>query len=168
MGHALRRVAVLGSPGSGKSTLAVDLARRTGLPYVDLDALFWRPGWVQPPEQEWRAVQRRLVAEPRWVLDGNYASTYDERLPFADLVVVLDTGRWRCLQRVLLRRIRRRGGEVAPGCPEQVDLEFVRYIWRFERRVGGRLDEALAALPAGARLERLRTRDDVSRFLAAL
>ena len=127
---ALRRVVVLGCSGAGKSTVAAALARRTGLPVVHLDEHFWQPGWVMPDEASWRVVQCRLVAAPTWVLDGNYSSTYDERLPLADTVVVVDASRWRCLLRVLRRTWRLRGTEVAVGCPHRVDLGHLRYVWR--------------------------------------
>lgn len=114
VGSILRRVCVLGCSGAGKSQLARELPRRTGLPHVELDRHFWQPGWVEPDEASWRARQLELVRADRWVLDGNYASTYDERLPLADTVVLLDTPRWWCLVRVLVRRLRRRR-DVAPG-----------------------------------------------------
>ena len=72
-------------------------------------------------------MQRGRVAGSEWVLDGDYASTYDERLPLADTVVVLETPRWRCRARVLVRRVRRRGVEVAPGCPDKLDAGFLAY-----------------------------------------
>jgi adenylate kinase family enzyme len=168
VGRALRRVCVLGCAGGGKTHLARELSRRTGLPHVELDRHFWLPGWVVPREEAWRAVQRRLVAAPTWVMDGNYASTYDERLPHADTIVVLDTPRWRCLARILVRRVRRRGVEVAPGCPDRVDAGFLAYVWRFPRRSRPRLDAALAAQPPRVRVVRLRTPRDVQRFLATL
>lgn len=127
MGSPLRRVCVLGCAGAGKTYVARQLARLAGLPYVDLDRLFWQPGWRVPEEAAWRAVQRGRVAGSEWVLDGDYASTYDERLPLADTVVVLETPRWRCLARVLVRRVRRRGVEVAPGCPDKLDAGFLAY-----------------------------------------
>lgn len=167
VGPALRRVVVLGCSGAGKSTVATELARRTGLPLVELDHHFWQPGWVMPDEQSWRATQRELVSGAAWVLDGNYGSTYDERLPLADTVVVLDTSRWRCLWRVLARSVRRRGTEPFAGCPERLDLAHLRYVWRFPRRSRPRLDAALARLGPEVRVERLRTPRDVESFLDA-
>jgi adenylate kinase family enzyme len=168
VGSPLKRVCVLGCAGAGKTYVARQLARLAGLPYVDLDRLFWQPGWRVPEEAAWRAVQRGLVAGSEWVLDGNYASTYDERLPLADTVVVLETPRWRCLARVLVRRVRRRGVEVAPGCPDKLDAGFLAYVWRFPRRARPRLDAALAALGPDVRIVRLRTRRDAAVFLSGL
>ena len=42
----MQRVLVMGSSGSGKSTFARRLSKITGIPFVSLDALFWKPGWV--------------------------------------------------------------------------------------------------------------------------
>jgi adenylate kinase family enzyme len=39
----MRRVVVLGRGGAGKSTFAARLGMATGIPVVELDALFWRP-----------------------------------------------------------------------------------------------------------------------------
>jgi adenylate kinase family enzyme len=168
VGRALRRVCVLGCAGGGKSHVAREVSRLAGLPHVDMDRLFWQPGWVMPDEESWRAVQRELVAAPAWVLDGNYASTYDERLPHADTVVVLDTPRWRCLARIVVRRIRRRGAEVAPGCPDKLDAGFLAYVWRFPSRSRPRLEAALGTLAPDVTVVRLRTPRDVKRFLATL
>lgn len=43
----MRRVAVVGNSGSGKSTFAAELARRLGVPWVELDAVFHQPGWTE-------------------------------------------------------------------------------------------------------------------------
>ena len=41
---------VVGTSGSGKSTLARRLAHRLGLPWIELDRLYWRPNWQGAPD----------------------------------------------------------------------------------------------------------------------
>ena len=67
----VRKVAVEGTSGSGKSTLGAELARRLGVPYVELDALHHGPDWTEPPIEEFRArVSGAMSASARgWVID---------------------------------------------------------------------------------------------------
>ena len=51
-----RRVAVIGTSGAGKTTFARHVSERLGLDHVELDALFWLPGWIEP---ETRGSERR-------------------------------------------------------------------------------------------------------------
>ncbi|QXI40331.1 AAA family ATPase [Pseudomonas xantholysinigenes] len=134
----MRRIVILGNAGSGKSTLARALGERLGVPVVHLDTLFWSPGWVEPQAEVFRAQVREAVAGQAWVCEGNYARrTFDLRLPQADLVIWLDTPRWLCLQRVILRSLRNRPRPDLPaGCRERLDrafLTFLRFVWTFDR-----------------------------------
>jgi len=69
-----RRVAVVGAIGSGKTTLAQAVARRLGLPHIELDALFWGPNWTPPPREPFQARATESLAGPAWVTDCNYSS----------------------------------------------------------------------------------------------
>lgn len=104
-----RRVVVTGLAGSGKSTFAVALATKTGLPLIHLDLHFWKPGWIEPSEDEWRTVQRRVLAGDAWIADGNYSATLALRLQSADTLIVLDLPWWLCAGRALLRGFRMPG-----------------------------------------------------------
>jgi adenylate kinase family enzyme len=89
----VRRVNVKGISGSGKSTFALELARRLGLPYVELDALHHGPNWSEPTDEVFRArVQAAMDAAPEgWVIDGNYEGKLGELvLSQADMIVWLD------------------------------------------------------------------------------
>jgi adenylate kinase family enzyme len=92
--------------GSGKSTFALALAARTGLPVIHLDLHFWKPGWVEPSDDEWRTTQQRVLAGDAWIADGNYSSTLAHRLGVADTLVVLDVPWSLCAGRALLRGFR--------------------------------------------------------------
>lgn len=134
----MERVLVLGCCGAGKTRLSAHLARRLGLPLIHLDAHYWRPGWSPTPTEEWRREVERLAAGERWVMDGNFKSSLDLRLPRADTVIFLDFGRARCLAGVLRRWVRWYGRvrpDLGEGCPERIDGEFLRYVWSFREVV---------------------------------
>jgi adenylate kinase family enzyme len=89
----VKRINVKGTSGSGKSTFAAELARRLGLPYVELDALHHGPNWSEPTDEEFRArVREAMAAAPDgWVIDGNYeVKLGDTVLGAADTIVWLD------------------------------------------------------------------------------
>jgi adenylate kinase family enzyme len=89
----VKRVNVKGISGSGKSTFALELARRLGLPYVELDALHHGPNWSEPTDEVFRArVREAMHAAPDgWVIDGNYEGKLGELvIAEADTIVWLD------------------------------------------------------------------------------
>jgi adenylate kinase family enzyme len=165
----VQRVLVIGSGGAGKSTLARELAARTGLPLVHLDTLYWGPGWTKTPAEEWEGVVRDVIAGERWILDGNFGGTMELRLAAADTAILLDLPRLTCLRRAISRWLRNRGRsrpDLAPGCPESLDLEFLRWIWSYPR---SRRPGVLALLDAferdGGLVVILRSVGDVRAFL---
>jgi len=169
----MRRVLVIGPGGSGKSTLATSIGERTGLPVVHLDALYWRPGWVPTPREEWTAAVAELVARDAWVMDGNYSGTLDLRLRACDTVVFLDVPRLVCLWRILRRRLRFRGTsrpDVAEGCPERLTWEFVWWVWTYPRRRRPRVLQQLRAAEREGRVRVvvLRSAEEAERFVARL
>jgi adenylate kinase family enzyme len=83
----------------------LELADRTGLPVIELDKHFWRPGLVATPREEWAAVQRDLAARARWIMDGDLGpyDVLEVRLGRADTVVLLDYSLPRCAWRAVRR-----------------------------------------------------------------
>ncbi|MGZ8412152.1 MAG: AAA family ATPase [Gemmatirosa sp.] len=167
----MRRVSIIGSGGAGKSTLAVRVAARLGVPLVHLDARYWHPGWLATPADVWRREVETLVAGPAWVMDGNYGGTLDLRLAASDTVVFLDLPRVVCLTRVLGRALRYRGRsrpDMAPGCPERLSWEFVRWVWEYPTRRRPDVLRRLAALAPTTRVVVLRSPRAVDAWLATL
>ena len=164
---------MIGPGGTGKSTLAARMGAITGLPVIHLDSIFWRPGWEPTPKDEWARTVRALLAREAWVMDGNYSGTLDARLAACDAVVFLDLPRRTYLRRAVLRRLRHLGGrtrsDMAPGCPEQLSWEFVRWLWGYRNRQRPAVLKKLEAAAArGLRVLILRSPAEVERFVAEL
>jgi len=167
----MKRVAVIGSGGAGKSMFARELGERTVLPVIHLDRLFWKPGWIPMPEDEWRVVHGELLEGERWIIDGNYGGEMEPRIAAADTVVFLDLPRLVCIRGALERHRRfRRGGrpDAAPGLKERIDLKFLWWIFRYpETRRPGVLAR-LARLPATTQVIRVRSRREARAVLDRL
>ena len=111
----MKKVAVVTSAsGSGGTTVGRQLAHRLGLPFHELDALFWKPGWVESTAEELHAAVEPIVATDAWVIDGSYQSKIGQLvLGSADVVVWLDLPLRVWLPRLVARTFRRaRSGEV--------------------------------------------------------
>ena len=168
-----RRVIVTGLAGSGKSTFSLALAAKTGLPVIHLDLHFWKPGWVAPPETEWREKQCVVLAGNAWIADGNYHETLDLRLERADTVVFLDLPWWLCAGRAFLRGFRM-PGELPAGCRYSAWLRLrdewrlaVR-IWQERRSEPEREHEIIAQHGQHVALHVLRSKRAVREFLDAI
>jgi adenylate kinase family enzyme len=169
----MRRVLVMGCSGSGKSTFAMALAGKLGLPFVSLDALFWKPGWIESTVEEFDPKVTAIAAGDTWVIDGNFIrhGAGELRRARADTVIWFDLPRHTCMMGVLGRigasygRVR---PEMAPGCPEQLDLDFLRYVWTFRAAQRPKLIAYLAGLRPDQRLVTITRRRQAASFLAGV
>ncbi len=135
----VNRVLVIGCSGGGKTTLSVQLANRLSLEYISIDRdVRWLPNWTERDKRQQRKMITEMVNRDRWLMDGSGASTFDLRLPRTDLILWVRVTRYTALKGLTLRVIRNLGSvrpEMAEGCPEKLpDLEFLSYIWNFEKK----------------------------------
>lgn len=127
------KIAVIGYSGSGKSTTARIIGEKYNIPVLHLDSVYWMENWQQRPVEECKSVVGDfLAANGDWVIDGNYkALCQTERFEQADKILFFDFGPFTCLYRAFTRWIKYRGKtrpDMADGCNEKFDLEFVKWI----------------------------------------
>lgn len=133
-----KRLLVIGCSGAGKSTLSRKLSERWDLPVHHLDSIYWNRGWVPTPKSEFREEVKSVLALPTWIIDGNFDSSLEMRATYADLIIFLDFPTWLCLSRVCKRVWIYRGKtrpDMAEGCLEKIDVEFVRWILHYQKDV---------------------------------
>ncbi|TCL73705.1 AAA family ATPase [Rhizobium sp. BK251] len=167
-----RRILVIGCSGGGKSTLSHALSDRFGLRHISMDReVFWLPGWVQRPKSEQRAIIGRLVAEEGWIMDGTNTSSFDIRLPRTELVIWVRMRRLACMWGITSRWLKWRGRprpEMAPGCPEKLDWEFLHYVWTFESRVPALILNRIAEYAPDVPVAEIKTRSSMRALLDLL
>jgi adenylate kinase family enzyme len=166
------RILVIGCSGGGKSTLSQKIAARFGLVYVSIDRdVLWLPGWVQREKAEQRAIILAKVQGERWIMDGTNPSTFDIRLPRADLVIWVRMPRLLCIWGAVARWIKWMGRtrpDMAPGCIEKVDWEFLRFIWTFEEKFTPKVLAGLAEHGPDVPFLQLKSRGEMRQLLDLL
>jgi adenylate kinase family enzyme len=125
----VRKVAIVASAaGSGATTVGRQIAERLGVPFHELDALHWKPGWEESTPEELRAALEPLVAAGGWVIDGSYQGKIGQLvIGSADVVVWLDLPPRTWLPRLVRRTIRRArtGEELWNGNRESLRQAFL-------------------------------------------
>ena len=103
------RILILGRTGSGKTTLGRELATALRVTHVELDSLYFGPGFSTAPLPLLRERTRAAIAADRWVTDGNKRSVRDLVWPRADTVIWLDypvyVSLWRLAKRARSRTL---------------------------------------------------------------
>ena len=166
----MKRVIVIGCSGSGKSTLSRKLSEKTNLPVVHLDKLFWSEGWINIPREEFNILLREELKKDKWIIDGNYDRTLEERVNRCDTVIYLDYPRRTCFLGVFKRVLLNYGKvrpDMAEGCPEKIDLEFLQWIWNFNKEHRDKLYKTLKK-EKGKQIYIFRNRKQCNEFLRNL
>ena len=98
---------MVGTTGAGKTSFAARLAASSGVQHVELDALYWEPGWRAATPEVFRDRVRAATESGGWVVDGNYSIVRDILWGRADTIVWLDYGLPTILWRLIRRTFRR-------------------------------------------------------------
>jgi adenylate kinase family enzyme len=163
------RIAIIGCGGSGKSHVARALGAALGITPVHLDTLYYDQDWNPLPKDEFAALQHDMVTQPRWIIDGNYASSLPIRLRAADTVIFLDLSARSCLAGIAQRRLRHGGGQHdAIGVYDRITPSFVRYIIGYRRQMAPRVRHLIADHAGDAGVIVLRSRPATRRYLAGV
>jgi adenylate kinase family enzyme len=139
-----QRIIIVGGSCAGKSTLGVRLAAALTAPFVELDALAWRPNWQPAPDEEFTRQILAATAGDRWVVAGNYNKhTMSTAWPRADTVIWLDFPLALVLWRIVRRSwVRSRSKELLWGTNTErfwrqfrlwSDESLIRYTVRTHR-----------------------------------
>lgn len=126
------KVLVIGSPGAGKSTFSRELESKTKLPIFYLDNMFWNEDKTFLSKEEFDQELAKVLAQEKWIVDGNFARTLEMRLQRCDRVYFLDYPLEVCLAGAKQRIGKKR--EDLPWIEEEFDSEFQQYIIDFREK----------------------------------
>ncbi len=164
------RIVIFGCGGSGKSTLALQLGKQLKLPVIHLDQLYWRPGWKHITDEEFDVLLQQELIKKDWIMDGNYNRTLPLRMEYSDIILYLDFSRLTCLRGAIRRVIKNHGKtrqDMGVDCPERFDLEFLSWIWNFNKNNRKRYYQILSELQ-GKEVHVLKKREEIKGLITQL
>ena len=129
------KISIIGGPGTGKSTLSTNLSRVLNIPNYHIDSFNYEDDWVKRDEKERDMMILDILNNEKWIIDGTYRSTLEERLKKSELVIFLDYNTFAKLKGIVLRYINGKGKEKfdIPGCKEKLDFEFIKFTLKWNK-----------------------------------
>ena len=127
------KILICGNSGSGKSTLAKLISDYYHIPHIEIDHLFWLPGWKIRPKEEFNKLLDKELLNPSWIIDNAGVKLVSELSNQATLVIWLDLPSLGNLVRVMRRSLKRRFfTHVSPIGQEKL-IEIFK-LWRYVLR----------------------------------
>lgn len=141
----IHKIAIVGGQGTGKTVLANNLGREYDLPICHLDGIQNLANWEKRPKDERDKIIMEKIYEEKWIIDGTYVNTLEERVRRADLVIFLNFSAIERIKGVILRYMKNRGKEKLdiPGCKEQINIKFIKYTLEWDKEKGEIVKEIL-------------------------
>lgn len=140
----LKRIAVIGLPGSGKSTFASQLGEILNIPVHHLDRHMFEPDGKKRDKQEFIEIQKAMLSEDAWVVEGCSFSTFEMRFAKADVLIYFHFSRLVCFWRLFKRMFNHKkefGGLRA------ITWEILKYTWKFDKQKRQKIEELRQKYP---------------------
>ena len=160
--------------GGGKTTLGKALSGKYGYPFIELDALFWLPEWVERKTHNFKVKTQEAIntSRGRWVVDGNYSSRLESLvLDQCDTVIWIDLPWsvmfWRITLRAIFRAITREKicGENIESWRQMFSGNSLLWYWVKNRRSYlSKGEQFMPMVPENVPIIRIRSRKELNHF----
>lgn len=139
----MNKIIIIGCPGSGKSTLSFKLENLLEVPTLHLDKIYHIDNDTRITTEELiEKVDEFAASSNRWIIDGNYISTMEQRVKLADTIILLDLDSELCVENALSRSKKERQADMAAGFDvSKISQEFLDYIAKFKETTLPRIME---------------------------
>lgn len=141
----IKRIAIMGGPGTGKSTLANNLGKELNLPIYHLDGIHHLENWIPRDKDERDRMILEKAQEDKWIMDGTYKTTLEERVERSDVIIYLNYSRFARIKGIMGRYLKNRNKEKPeiPGCKEKMDTNFLKFTFNWDKTKGDSVKEIL-------------------------
>lgn len=133
-----KKFALIGLPGSGKSTFASKLGKILNIPVHHLDRHMFEPGGKKRDKQEFIEIQKAMLDEKAWVVEGCSFSTFEMRFSRADVLIYFRFSRLVCYWRLFKRLFNYKSDF---GGLRAITWEILKYTWNFDKEKRARIEE---------------------------
>ena len=167
----MKKVLVLGCCGAGKSTFSKKLHSILKLPLIHLDSHYHKPNWVEPEKEEWAKVLKQILRRENFIMDGTYLESLDERIKKSDTIIYLDYSLIKCFFRVIKRVLTdfgKKRSDMAPGCKEEFDLEFLWFVLTFNNKFRKKITQKLNSVKNKKNVFVFKIDKEAEKFLAQI
>ncbi|EAE7363121.1 ATP-binding cassette domain-containing protein [Listeria monocytogenes] len=141
------KVLIIGPNGAGKSTFATELGKHYNFEVCHLDKLFWQENWNAVAKADFEdKVDNIMSSKKKYIIDGDYFFNLEKRLEHADLVIWIKIPLFLCVANIIKRRFKYMTNvrpDVTEGCDEKLNLSFLLYALKYNKRSGKQTKELL-------------------------
>ncbi|WRP04623.1 DNA topology modulation protein FlaR [Rossellomorea aquimaris] len=138
--NTAKKIHIIGSVASGKSTLARQLSSERGIHYYELDHAMWRihpDGDSRNTEAQRRDILISILNRESWIIEGvHYQEWMYKCLEEAELIIFLDTPKWKRNYRILKRYVEEKYGFKEGNYKQTFTMLRKMYGWsrHYERK----------------------------------
>ncbi|EAD3244458.1 ATP-binding cassette domain-containing protein [Listeria monocytogenes] len=141
------KVLIIGPNGAGKSTFATELGKHYDFEVCHLDKLFWQENWNAVAKADFEdKVDNIMSSKKKYIIDGDYFFNLEKRLEHADLVIWIKIPLFLGVANIIKRRFKYMTNvrpDVTEGCDEKLNLSFLLYALKYNKRSGKQTKELL-------------------------
>lgn len=166
----MKRILILGNGGSGKTFLAKRLSHILNHKVVHLDTLYWKDQWQHTDPTQWQSALHQAINEECWIIEGTPIKDLEIRIAAADSIIFLDTNKYICIWRLLIRGLQAKWGRnqiPKDGSPVRgISWKAIYWVWRFPWRTKPSIMDQLKN--CNKKIICFRHKNKIQEFLAAL
>ena len=169
-----QKILIFGNSGVGKTTLSRTLSEILNVPYLHIDSIYWQKNWLSTPQDIfYNQLKAFIDSHTNFVMDGNYLNSkiLDLRLSHADTIIFIDYPVQMALNGIKRREKIYQGRwrtDMAEGCIEKIDQEFLNYVLHFNKTRKPTILSILQKVEPTKNTFIFKTRDSLNLFIKSL